>query len=89
MSLRDNCTFPPGMSAEAVKHYQEVIDAIDQIYPDAQQFMVAVIDKTGRSYWDCSNVIWAIGMVENFKLCQTASMVQHIRVEGNRGDIPQ
>ena len=87
MPLRDNCHFPTGLSAQAVKHYQEVIDAIEQIYPDAEQFVVCVKDKSGRIFWDFSEVYSAMGITEAFQLAYITNMMGITRPGPSQGDV--
>ena len=89
MALRDNCKFPPGFSVEAAKHYSEVIDAIEQIYPGARSFVVIVQDEqTQRTFWDVSDTVEAIGLVEIFKGAQIAGFMGIRVVQPGKGDQP-
>jgi hypothetical protein len=74
--LRNNCVaFPAGQDPSAAKHYQEVIDAIEQIYPEAQHFAIMVTDDTGRTFWDVSDMTYAMGAVKFFESVQIAHSV--------------
>lgn len=86
--LRDNCVgFPPGTDPNHIKHYEEVIDAIEQLYPGAQHFAVFVNDDTGRNFFDVSDAVVAMGMTRLFECAQMAHNVK-IGLGPNRGTAP-
>jgi hypothetical protein len=76
------------MSAPAVQHYQEVIDAIEQIYPDAMHFTVIVQTNKGRLFWDMSDLLTSLGLVEAFKTTQISHMMGLTRPGPSLGDQP-
>ncbi len=87
MALR-KASLPPGTSAEATKHFLEVRDAVEQIYPDAEDFVIMVKTDKGRIFWDMTDAFTAIGLLEHFKIVQVHYMAgQNQTVGPNPGDI--